>query len=152
MMIAAYDWPKSTGHPVVRYELRLPHGVALPPEGDIRLGQWQGASGRGIYIDRTGTADGRAQISGSFAIDSDSKGSDMALGWAPNLKSRWRIPITGDAPLDQAFGPWQQIEFLPARARHNTVARRRVSHPLSRSPLHVMAGRAAAIDTALHRR
>ena len=114
MMIAAYDWPKRSGHPVVRYELRLPPGVALPPQNDIRLGQWQGTSGHGIFIDRMGTADGRAQISGSFAIDRDSKGSDMALGWAPNMESRWRIPITGDAPLEKDFGPWQRIDLLPS--------------------------------------
>ncbi len=120
MMIAAYDWPKSSGHPVVHYELRLPRGVALPPQSDIRLGQWQGLSGHGIYIDRTGTADGRAQISGSFAVDRDSKGSDMALGWAPNIESRWRIPITGDAPIDKAFGPWLRIDLLPS-PRANSI-------------------------------
>jgi hypothetical protein len=114
MIVTAYDWPKSSGHPVVRYELRLPPGVALPPAGAIRLGQWQGTSGRGIYIDRTGTVDGRAQISGSFAIDQNSKGTDMALGWAPNIESRWHIPFTGDAPLDKAFGPWQRIDLLPS--------------------------------------
>ncbi len=114
IMVAAYDWPKSSGHPVVQYELRLPPGVALPPQGDIRLGQWQGSSGQGIYIDRTGTIDRRAQISGSFAINRDSKGSDMALGWPPNIESRWRIPFTGQAPLDKAFGPWQRIELLPS--------------------------------------
>ena len=58
--------------------------------------------------------DGRGQISGSFAIDRKSEGSDMALGWAPNIVSRWRIPFTGDAPLDKAFGPWQRIELLPS--------------------------------------
>jgi hypothetical protein len=120
IMVAGYDWPKSSGHPVVQYELRLPPGVALPPQGDIRLGQWQGSSGHGIYIDRTGTIDGHAQISGSFAINRDSKGSDMALGWAPNIESRWRIPFTGEAPIDKAFGPWQRIEFLPS-PRADTV-------------------------------
>jgi hypothetical protein len=112
--IAAYDWPKSSGHPVVRYELRLPPGVALPPVGEIRLAQWQGQSGHGIYIDRTAMVDGRAQISGSFAIDRKSEGSDMALGWAPNVESRWRIPYTGDSALETQFGPWQRIEFLPS--------------------------------------
>ena len=120
LMVAAYDWPKSSGHPVVQYELRLPHGVALPPQGEIRLGQWQGTSGHGIYIRRTEIADGHAQISGSFAINRDSKGSDMALGWAPNIESRWRIPFTGDAPLNKAFGPWQRIELLPS-PRANTI-------------------------------
>jgi hypothetical protein len=120
MMVAAYDWPKSTGHPVVRYELRLPPGVALPPVGEIRLAQWQGKSGHGIYIDRTGIVDGRAQISGDFAIDRHSKGSEMALGWAPNIESRWPIPFTGDAPQDKAFGPWQRIDLLPS-PREGTV-------------------------------
>lgn len=120
LMVTAYDWPKSSGHPVVHYELRLPPGVALPPEGAIRLSQWQGTSGHGIYIARTATVDGRAQISGSFAIDRDSKGSDMALGWAPNIESRWSIPFTGAAPLDMAFGPWQRIDLLPS-PRADTV-------------------------------
>lgn len=112
--VAAYDWPKSSGHPVVHYELRLPPGVALPPMSELRLEQWQGKSGHGIYIDRTGIADGRAQISGSFAINRDSKGSDMALGLARNVESRWRIPYSGDAPLEKEFGPWQRIELLPS--------------------------------------
>jgi hypothetical protein len=112
--VAAYDWPKSSGHPVVHYELRLPPGVALPPMSELRLEQWQGKSGHGIYIERTGFADGRAQISGSFAINRDSKGSEMALGLARNVESRWRMPYTGGAPLEKAFGPWQRIEFLPS--------------------------------------
>jgi hypothetical protein len=115
MTVAAYDWPKISGHPVVRYELRLPEGVPLPPMSELRLGQWRGTSGHGIYIDRTGMVDGRAQISGSFAIDRDSEGSDMALGLARNVESRWRIPYTGDAKLEKAFGPWQRIEFLPSQ-------------------------------------
>jgi hypothetical protein len=112
--VVAYDWPKSSGHPVVQYELRLPEGVALPPMSDIRLAQWQGKSGHGIYIARIGTVDGRAGIAGSFAIDRHSKGSEMALGLARNVESRWLIPYTGDAPLEKAFGPWQRIELLPS--------------------------------------
>jgi len=112
--IAAYDWPKSSGHPVVQYELRLPHGVALPPMSELRLAQWEGTSGSGIYIARTGSVDGRAEIAGSFVIGRDSKGSDMSLGLARNVESRWRIPYTGDAPLEKAFGPWQRIELLPS--------------------------------------
>lgn len=112
--VAAYDWPKSSGHPVVHYELRLPPGVALPPMSELRLEQWEGKSGHGIYIARTGIADGRAEIAGSFAIHRDSRGADMALGLARHIESRWRIPYTGDAPLEKAFGPWQRIEFLPS--------------------------------------
>jgi hypothetical protein len=112
--VAAYDWPKSSGHPVVHYELRLPKGVVLPPMSELRLEQWQGKSGHGIYIDRTGIVDGRAQISGSFAINRDSKGSDMALGLARNIESRWRIPYTGDAKLEKDFSPWQSIDLQPS--------------------------------------
>lgn len=118
--VAAYDWPKSSGHPVVQYELRLPPGVALPPKNGIRFDQWQGKSGHGIYIRRTGAADGRAEIAGSFVIGRDSPGSEMSLGWAPNTESRWRIPFSGDALLEKAFGPWQRIELLPS-PRANTV-------------------------------
>lgn len=112
--VAAYDWPKASGHPVVHYELRLPPGVALPPMSELRLEQWQGKAGHGIYIDRTEIVDGRAQISGSFAINRDSKGSDMAIGLARNVESRWRIPYTGDAPLEKDFGPWQRIDLQPS--------------------------------------
>jgi hypothetical protein len=118
--VAAYDWPKSAGHPVVQYELRLPQGVTLPSMSELRLEQWQGKSGHGVYIDRTGTVDGRAEIAGSFAIHRDSKGSEMALGLSRNIESRWRIPYTGDAPLEKAFGPWQRIELLPS-PRANTM-------------------------------
>ncbi len=118
--VAAYDWPKSSGHPVVHYELRLPEGVALPPMSELRLAQWRGKSGSGIYIARTGTVDGRAEIAGSFVIGRDSKGSEMALGLARNVESRWRIPYAGDAPLEKAFGPWQRIEFVPP-PRENTM-------------------------------
>ncbi len=112
--VAAYDWPKSSGHPVVQYELRLPVGVALPPMSELRLAQWQGNSGSGIYIARTGTVDGRAEIAGSFVIGRDSKGSEMSLGLARNVESRWRIPYAGDAKLETQFGPWQRIELLPS--------------------------------------
>jgi hypothetical protein len=118
--VAAYDWPKSSGHPVVQYELRLPQGVALPPMSELRLGQWRGKSGHGIYIKRTGIVDGRAEIAGSFAIDRDSTGSEMSLGLARNVESRWRIPYAGDAPLEKTFGPWQRIELLPS-PRADTV-------------------------------
>jgi hypothetical protein len=112
--VAGYDWPKSSGHPVVHYELRLPAGVALPPMSDIRLAQWQGKSGHGIYIARTGMVDGRAEIAGSFVIGRDSTGSEMELGLARNVESRWRIPYTGDAPLEKDFGPWHRIDLLPS--------------------------------------
>lgn len=118
--IAAYDWPKSAGHPVVQYELRLPQGVTLPSMSELRLEQWQGKSGHGIYIARTGIVDGRAEIAGSFAINRDSKGSEMAVGLARNVESRWHIPYNGDAPLEKAFGPWQRIELLPS-PREGTV-------------------------------
>jgi hypothetical protein len=74
IIAAAYDWPKSSGHPVVQYELRLPQGVVLPPKNNIRLDQWQGKYGHGIYIDRTGITDGRAEIAGSFVVGRDSTG------------------------------------------------------------------------------
>jgi hypothetical protein len=120
IIAAAYDWPKSSGHPVVQYELRLPQGVVLPPKNNIRLDQWQGKYGHGIYIDRTGITDGRAEIAGSFVVGRDSTGSEMSLGWAPNVESRWRIPYAGDAPLQKTYGPWQRIELLPS-PRANTV-------------------------------
>jgi hypothetical protein len=112
--IAAYDWPKSSGHPVVQYELRLPAGVALPPMNELRLAKWQGNSGSGIYIARREMVDGRAEIAGSFVIGRDSKGSEMSLGLGRNVESRWRIPYAGDAALEAAFGPWQRIELLPS--------------------------------------
>jgi hypothetical protein len=112
--VAAYDWPKSSGLPVVQYELRLPQGVALPSMSDLRLTQWQGQSGHGIYIARTGIVDGRAEIAGSFAIGRGSEDPEMELGLAPNVESRWRIPYKNDAPLEKAFGPWQRIELLPS--------------------------------------
>jgi hypothetical protein len=118
--VAAYDWPKSSGSPVVHYELRLPEGVALPPMSELRLTQRQGKSGHGIYIARTGMVDGRAEIAGSFVIGRDSKGSEMELGLSRNVESRWRIPYAGDAPLEQAFGPWQRIDLLPS-PREGTV-------------------------------
>src|SRR5262249_55048685 len=40
MMTAAFDWPKSSGTPIIRYELRLPAGTSLPERDAIDLTVW----------------------------------------------------------------------------------------------------------------
>ena len=118
MMYSAYPAPKTSGHPLVDYELRLPADLKLP-ENVIRVTTWQGKNGHGAAIKRVETVDGRIEIAGNFLLSRDHMDQTMSFGMpseqGPPIRreSYWRIPIATDAKLETNFRHWQKIEFLP---------------------------------------
>jgi hypothetical protein len=112
-MIAAYEWPKTSGHPVVEYELRFPASAGIPGHSEVDLTVWSEKNGHGAYIKRIEQAGGRATVVGSFAIDKAGSEKTMSLGLRRAGENYWTIPVAPNAPLDKAFGPWQRIEFIP---------------------------------------
>jgi hypothetical protein len=123
MITLAYDWPKSSGHPLVEYEFRLPAGLQ-PPRNEIRLTTWRDKSGHGAYMARIRTVAGRVEIAGNFVLPQHSTETTMSLGLPSERgppyrqEQHWRLPIAGNARLDNDFGPWQRIEFLPSHSSY----------------------------------
>jgi len=115
MMATAFDWPKASGAPVVRYELRLPPGTEVNM-GNIDFGIWAGRSGHGVYVERIAQVDGRPLVRGDFTLRQEGTEEVLALRIGRGPARRWRVPIAPDAKLEKDYGPWQRIEFLPGSA------------------------------------
>ncbi len=111
--LAGYPWPKTSGHPVIEYELRLPAGLALPNLSEIDLGIWSGKNGRGCYIREMRMAGGRPEIAGSMVLGLDNPAPTVSLALHRKAEGVWRLPYKPDAALEKSFGPWQRIEFIP---------------------------------------
>jgi hypothetical protein len=123
LIALTYDWPKSSGHPLVEYELRLPTGLQ-PPRNEIRLTTWRDKTGHGVYMARIRTMEDRVEIAGNFVLPQDSTETTMSLGLPSERgppyrqEQHWRLPFAGNARLDKDFGPWQRIEFLPSHSSY----------------------------------
>lgn len=110
--VAGYPWPKSSGIPIVEYELRLPAGLAMPEPSEIRLTIWSGKKGNGCYVREQRMADGRAEIAGSMVLAPDNLTPTVSLALYRSGEGVWRLPYTPDAALEKEFGPWRRIEFV----------------------------------------
>jgi len=113
LMLASFDWPKSSGTPNVMYEIRLPAGTPQPRFDKISVKVWNEKSGSGCYISGLRRDGDRPVIAGSFQATSKADGQTMSLGLDRGQESHWKMPIRADAKLEKAFGPWQRIEFVP---------------------------------------
>lgn len=111
-MLASFDWPKSSGEPVVDYELRLPAGAALPERGKLDLTVWREKAGEGCYIDKVRMAGDRPEITGNLTLRTNNLSPSMSLRLNNAAEGYWRLPIAPDAALDKSFGAWQRIEFI----------------------------------------
>jgi hypothetical protein len=114
LLVATYPWEKASGHPVVRYELRLPAGVPepLPGDGGYDLTIWNAKSGHGAYIDQVRRAGDRAEIKGDFVIYEGQPAPTMSLRLR-GTEGHWRIPYDGNAKPEKEFTEWRKIEFIP---------------------------------------
>ncbi|MBI5262734.1 MAG: hypothetical protein HY852_13060 [Bradyrhizobium sp.] len=114
LMIAFFDWPKSSGTPVVRYQLRLPPGITASDQSnvDLDLTLWANRSGHGCYIDSIRLVGDRYEIAGNFVLHKTDPHQTMSLRLNNATESYWHLPIKPDAPLEKEFGPWQRIEFI----------------------------------------
>jgi hypothetical protein len=113
LMLASFDWPKSSGIPSVTYEIRLPAGTPQPRFDKISVKLWNEKSGSGAYISGLRRDGDRPVITGSFQATSKTGGQTMSLGLDRGQESHWKMPIRADAKLEKAFGPWQRIELVP---------------------------------------
>jgi hypothetical protein len=111
LMLATFDWAKSSGRPVVLFELRLPAGLAQPKSVTVTL--WRNRHGQGSHIAELRRAGDRPEVAGSFVIAAGD-GEQMLSLQIGRAESYWRMPIAANAGLDREFSPWQRIEFVPA--------------------------------------
>ena len=111
---AAYPPLKTSGDPVIDYELRLPAGLALPNHNDIDLVIWSGKSGQGCFIREIRMAGDRPEIAGNMVLRTTNLAPTVSLSLYRAMEGGWRLPIKPDAALEKNFGPWQRIEFSPA--------------------------------------
>jgi hypothetical protein len=114
LLVSAYPYEKASGHPVVRYELRLPAGAPEPEEGtggyDLTI--WGEKMGHGAYIDRVARAGAHSEIRGDFVLTQGRAAPTMSLR-LNKMEGHWNVPIDGNAMLEKEFGPWRKIEFIP---------------------------------------
>lgn len=115
IVLAAYPSPKSSGIPVVAYELRLPPDLPFPVFGNIGLTIWSQTSGQGCYIEILRMASERAEIVGSMVLQTSNLSPTLTRTLNQNSEGHWRLPVKPDAALDKSFGPWQRIEFIAPR-------------------------------------
>ncbi|MBI5262716.1 MAG: hypothetical protein HY852_12970 [Bradyrhizobium sp.] len=114
LMIASFDWPKSSGIPSVQYELRLPPGITASDQGDldVDLTIWDSRSGHGCYIESIRLVGDRYEIAGAFLLHKTDPHQTMSLRLNNATEGYWQLPIKPDAALEKEFGPWQRIEFI----------------------------------------
>ena len=114
LMLATFDWPKSSGTPNVMYEIRLPPGAPQPRRDKVDVVLWAEKSGKGCYVSDLRRENGRPVIAGSFLVTGKSDSQTLALRLNREAEGHWKMPIRADAKLDKTFGPWQRIEFVPS--------------------------------------
>ncbi|MBI5262717.1 MAG: hypothetical protein HY852_12975 [Bradyrhizobium sp.] len=114
LMTAYFDWPRSSGTPVVRYQLRLPPGITVSDQGnaDVDLTVWDSRIGHGCYIGSIRRVGDRYEIAGEFVLHKTDPHQTMSLRLNSATEGFWQLPITPDAALEKEFGPWQRIEFI----------------------------------------
>jgi len=113
LLLAAYPWPKTSGIPVIEYELQLPPGLPLPKHSEIDLTIWSKKSGQGCYIRDVRMAGDRPEIVGDMVLQLNNLEPSVSLALNRETEGRWKLSIKPDATLDKTFGPWQRIEFIP---------------------------------------
>jgi hypothetical protein len=118
LMLATFDWPKSSGTPNVMYEIRLPPGAPQPRRDKVDVVLWAEKSGKGSYVSGLRRENDRPVIAGSFLVGSKNNNQTLSLRLDREREGHWKMPISADAKLDKTFGPWQRIEFVPS-ARDN---------------------------------
>lgn len=120
-MIAGYEWPKSSGTPVIDYELLLTEGIELAGRNQIDLTIWNGKSGQGCYIREMRKEGARQLVAGSIVlhVDNHTPMMSMVLGDGEKWFSAgvWEFPYRPEDKLEPAFRPWHRIEF--ARNAHD---------------------------------
>ena len=153
MMIAAYDWPK-TLRPSGACATNCGCRPALRCRLQVKYGWVNGKARPGTASISTGpeSSTDERRFQASFAIDRHSKGSDMALGWAPNIESRWRIPYHRRRAAREAIRPLAAYRppALAARAAPYRYPRASITSAIASAATCDVA--AAPIDTALRRR
>jgi hypothetical protein len=110
--LAGYPWPKTSGTPVIHYELRLPAGLAMSRPNDVDPTIWSGKNGHGCYIRDMRIASGRPEFTGSMVLDLDNLTPTVSFTLDRKTEGVWRLPYSPDAAFEKSFGPWQRIEFI----------------------------------------
>ena len=128
LVIGNYDWPKSSGIPVVEYELRLPAEAAVSDRHQVSLTVWSETGGTGCYIHNLQQFAGRPQLTGHIVVQTNNEKPTMSLRLVQaaaadessatfvqkSPEGYWRLPYSPQSQLETEFSPWQAIEFISA--------------------------------------
>ena len=119
--VAAFDWPKSSGTPIIQYQLRLPAGAPLPERDKIGITVWREKLGQGCYIDQIRMADGRPEITGDLVLHTAYENPTMSL----ELDRATRGLLA--AALQARCGAGEIVRALAAHRVHPDAARKRAA-------------------------
>lgn len=111
-VVTMRPWEKRAGIPLVEFEIRLPAGILLPDDQHIQVTLWSGNAGTGcrvIEVRRTGA---RPVVAGNFPVNRDDD-PRLSLRLSSTAEGYWAMPVERKAALEQRFGAWQTVHFLP---------------------------------------
>ena len=112
----------SSGGPFVKFEIRLPPGILLPPDRDIEMTFWSDGLGRGCRVMGVQRSSDPPGIVGSCSIIGGSADSAVSLRFSRFAEGFWRAPIESHATRNPDFEPWQRIEFIWAPVGERKVS------------------------------
>ena len=110
----AYEPVKTSGSPVLAYELRLPASLGPRDPSDIDVTMWSERDGFGCSIKSVRAIGGRQVVSGTCVIDETNQSPTMSLRIRPEAEGYWRVPRGPDARRETSFGEWITLEFMPS--------------------------------------
>ena len=113
-VVTMRPWEKRSGLPLVEFEIRLPVGILLPDDRNIQVMLWSGNAGTGCRVVEVRRAGERPVVAGNFRVNRDDQDARLSLRLSNMAEGFWTIPVDRKAAaLDQRFGTWQPIHFLP---------------------------------------
>ena len=104
---------RTSGLPLVEFEIQLPPGILLPDDRHIDVMLWNGHSGRGCKVIQVRREGPRAVIYGQVLARRGDGEQRLSLRLSDYAEGFW--PLSADEPStrpDPAFGPWQPIRFV----------------------------------------
>jgi hypothetical protein len=118
LCVASYEPIKTSGWPVIAYELRLPRAIEVPDRSGIDVTVWSETGGKGCAVDRIASIDDRLVVSGDCVITNDNP--TMSLLIRPNAEGHWKLPVPARPAIERSWGTWTPLALLPA-PRHGTL-------------------------------
>jgi hypothetical protein len=104
LVSGAYEPVKTSGSPVLAYELRLPPSLEAWDPSNIDVTIWSERDGFGCSIKTVRVVGGRQVVSGTCVISRTNQSPTMSLRFRPEGEGHWRVPMGPEAPREVSFG------------------------------------------------